>query len=386
MLPMLSKIKNKLRSHDVKIPNNMGFNKFTKDFDIIYKNLNLRGKVGIIFKLIHPEYSYIIKECKVDGKPLENLDQALVVKLYIEEKLIFKELKTLWNDTIKECGGNLITSESKELALIFIEEYVKKLNCIVDWDKKYKSQLTLLLGKISVPENINWYKTDTYNYLIKCVQCIKKIDEYNNLKAYIEVLKKLILTTGKLKELNEAIETLDTSRIRVVLSKIESFKSIKNRFLELDKLVDRLKAVCPIAAEKIISRSGVCEDDFKDWKNSWKWAKWNSLLKDIYDLNFDLIEKDIEAEKIKEKHIIKEIVAKKTWYNQIIRTTESQKRSLFTWMEAIKRIGKGTGKQAAKYRKIAQKEMENCKDVIPVWIMPINKVMENLKLTIIYLM
>ncbi len=50
-------------------------------------------------------------------------------------------------------------------------------------------------------------------------------------------------------------------------------------------------------------------------------------------------------------------------------------------MEAIKRIGKGTGTQAVKYRKIAQREMENCKDVIPVWIMPINRVMENLKLT-----
>jgi superfamily I DNA and/or RNA helicase len=118
-----------------------------------------------------------------------------------------------------------------------------------------------------------------------------------------------------------------------------------------------------------------------DWEKAWKWTKWNNILCEIQEVDLEALEKNIAQQKIKEKYIIKELVSKKSWLNQIERTTEAQKRSLFTWMEAIKRIGKGTGTQAVKYRKIAQKEMENCKDVIPVWIMPINRVMENLKLT-----
>ena len=118
-----------------------------------------------------------------------------------------------------------------------------------------------------------------------------------------------------------------------------------------------------------------------DWEKAWKWRKWNDFLCELEEVDVEALEKNIAQEKIKEKYIIGELVSKRSWFNQIERTTEAQKRSLFTWMEAIKRIGKGTGTQAVKYRKIAQKEMENCKDVIPVWIMPINRVMENLKLT-----
>jgi superfamily I DNA and/or RNA helicase len=122
-------------------------------------------------------------------------------------------------------------------------------------------------------------------------------------------------------------------------------------------------------------------DENLNWAKAWQWKKWNDFLSKLAEVDVDAIEKSITQEKIKEKIIVRELVSKKSWFNQIERTTEVQKRSLFTWMEAIKRIGKGTGTQAVKYRKIAQKEMENCKDVIPVWIMPINRVMENLKLT-----
>ena len=378
---MLGKIKNELRTHKIELPKNIEFNKFNKDFEVLYENLNLRGRVGMIFKLIHPEYNYIIKECKVDDRPLETSDQALIVKLYIQEKLIFKELKTLWNNIIKEYGGRVITSEGKELGLIFIEEYAKKLNNIVNWDKKYKSQITLILGKISAPENIDWHRKDTYDYLIKSIQCIKKLDEYNNLKAYIEVLKKLVLTTGKVSELNEAIEALDISRIRIALNKIESFNRIKNKALELDKLLNKLRIICPITTEKVISKWGECGENFKDWKNAWKWAKWHSLLKDVCNSNLDLIEASIEEEKRREKILVEQIVAKKTWYSQILRTSESEKRSLFSWMQAVKRIGKGTGKMVSEYRKIAQNEMEKCKEAIPVWIMPLNRVIENVRIS-----
>ncbi|WP_242851429.1 hypothetical protein [Clostridium sp. DMHC 10] len=61
-------------------------------------------------------------------------------------------------------------------------------------------------------------------------------------------------------------------------------------------------------------------------------------------------------------------------------TTDIQKRSLYAWLQAVKRIGKGRGKFALKYRNMAQREMEKCKDCIPVWIMPLNKVIENIKL------
>lgn len=378
---VLGKIRNELRNHSVKLPNKVDIDKLNKDFDILYENINSKKKIGKFFRIIHPEFNYIINECIVDYKPLETLDQAFILKLYIQERLIVRDLTTLWNNTIKEYEGEISETYKNNLQMIKIEQYIKHLNSIVQWDKNYKREVIAALGKISISVNIDWYKKETYDYLIEGVKCIKKIDEFNNLKAYIDVLKKLILSTGKLEQLYDAVEEMNLVKINDALKEIDNFKIIKSKFIELDNLIGKLEEACPNTVKKILNQWENAESFFKNWSSAWKWAEWSALLKDVHKLNIDSIEEAISEEKRREKMLIKELVAKRTWYNQILKTTESEKRSLFAWMQAVKRIGKGTGKMASNYRRIAQDEMEKCKRIIPVWIMPLNRVIENIKLS-----
>lgn len=380
-MSILKKIRKNLKNHNVVIPGYVDIYKLNDDFNGLYESLILRGRVGKIFKLIHPKYNYIIKECKVNHQPLENREQASLVKLYIQEKIILRELKVLWNNTVKEHGGKILTVEVKDLELIIIEEYIKKLNIMVNWDKDYKSRILVMLGKILIPENIDWYKKNTYDYLIDCVQSIKSIEEYNKLRASIQITKKLIFHTGKLGELYDGVDELDINKIKVALNKIERINMLKDKFLQIDSLTEKLSRVCPNTLDKIINRWDIGEDTFNSWLYAWRWANWNSLLKELQDLNPNFIIKSIEEEKKIEKRLIKEIVVKKAVYNQLLKTSECEKRSLFAWMQAMKKIGKGTGRMVSEYRKIAQNEMEICKNVIPVWIMPLNKVIENIKLS-----
>ena len=46
------------------------------------------------------------------------------------------------------------------------------------------------------------------------------------------------------------------------------------------------------------------------------------------------------------------------------------------WKHAVDRLGKGTGKNAAKWSAEAQKHMKNAKNAIPTWIMPLYRVSE----------
>ncbi|WP_243186808.1 AAA domain-containing protein [Clostridium muellerianum] len=379
-LLMLSKDKNKLKNYNIEIPSDVDIDKLSKDFDVVYNNFNSKGKIKKIFRIIHSEYNYIFTQCKVNSIEIENLDQASVLKVYIHQQKVTKDLKILWNDIAKEYGDSSQGCK-EELEVINVEQNIKKLNSIIDWDVKCKSKIISLLGRISVPEDINWHTSKSYGYLIECVQAIKKMDEYNELKAYIEVLKKLILSTDKLDELYNAIELMDVKKIREQSKKIEYFKVIKSDFVKLDEFINRIAKVCPITAGKIIDSWEHGLKSFEDFECAWKWCEWNSLLKDVYKLNLEFIEEAIEENRRREKIIIRDIVSKKTWYNQILRTTEAEKRSLFAWLQAIKRIGKGTGKMVSEYRKIAQDEMEKCKETIPVWIMPMNRVIENIKLS-----
>lgn len=56
---------------------------------------------------------------------------------------------------------------------------------------------------------------------------------------------------------------------------------------------------------------------------------------------------------------------------------DAQRRALETWLTAIKRIGKGTGKNAPRFQAAAREALPAAMGSVPIWIMPIYRVMEN---------
>ena len=71
------------------------------------------------------------------------------------------------------------------------------------------------------------------------------------------------------------------------------------------------------------------------------------------------------------------LVEKQAWAAQARRTTLAQRQALTGWMQLNKRAGKRTGKRAPKFMAEARKLMPVCQTAVPVWIMPINRVVEN---------
>jgi hypothetical protein len=104
----------------VEIPKDINMDKFIEKFNALYNSLNDGGKISKLFIMLHSEYNYILDNCKVDGKPLKTMSQAMTVKLYTQQEQIFKELKAIWNNTIKDYGGKIINANMKETDLISI--------------------------------------------------------------------------------------------------------------------------------------------------------------------------------------------------------------------------------------------------------------------------
>ena len=61
--------------------------------------------------------------------------------------------------------------------------------------------------------------------------------------------------------------------------------------------------------------------------------------------------------------------------------TEHERQHLEAWKMAMGRVGKGTGKYAAKHRRAARENMDQCRSAIPAWIMPICRVAETVRAT-----
>ena len=82
------------------------------------------------------------------------------------------------------------------------------------------------------------------------------------------------------------------------------------------------------------------------------------------------------------KKVTLELVEKKSWYHVLCFIEKKENllvsQALRGWEQTIQKIGKGTGKNAALYRKQAKEKMAVCQKAVPAWIMPINKVIDTL--------
>ena len=73
-----------------------------------------------------------------------------------------------------------------------------------------------------------------------------------------------------------------------------------------------------------------------------------------------------------------EIVAKRAWLRIAESASQKDQAALQAYLNAIKSIGKGTGKRAVRYRQEARRAAQQAYSVVPCWIMTHLRVSESL--------
>ena len=378
LITELSEIQRRLTVHKVQVPSIDDFNKFKIDFEYIHDVIRTRGKITKVFRVMHSEYAYILNNCFVDSEPITSRNEAEILSIYIKKLTLEEEFKSLWNSTMKEYGAFEIKNFGAN-SMMVLEESVKALGRIIDWNMDFKSKIINILGQIAFFNKINWYDGKTYSYLKNGIISLKYTNEYKEDKVYINNVKKLCNSVSQLQELGSNLEKMDIDAIKENYKEVVRLKELSKSIQEINLYMKKLEDNAPIFSMMLYESKD--RSNFKELNMAWKWRQYSSILEKVHKIRPELIERLLKEEKDKEKLLIKELVAKKSWYNQINNTTDNQKRSLYAWLQAVKKIGRGKGKFTDKYRSMAQKEMEVCKDCIPVWIMPLNKVIENIKIS-----
>ncbi|MGH2897300.1 MAG: DEAD/DEAH box helicase, partial [Solirubrobacteraceae bacterium] len=67
----------------------------------------------------------------------------------------------------------------------------------------------------------------------------------------------------------------------------------------------------------------------------------------------------------------------RAWRSQFARTALKQQQALSGWLALHKKIGKGTGKRVGRLKEEARKTLVECRGAVPVWIMPLSRVVES---------
>lgn len=166
--------------------------------------------------------------------------------------------------------------------------------------------------------------------------------------------------------------TLAYERLNMLWHKIDSFKK-RNADLK------RLELAAPAWSDAIRNRL-LQHGEMKmpgDPEKAWLYKQFVQELEHRSRISMKELLKKIQTYREELKKITITLVEKKAWQERVKRTTLQQQSALQGWKLLMRQVGKGTGARAPRLLAEARKLMPICQTAVPVWIMPINRVVEN---------
>ena len=113
-----------------------------------------------------------------------------------------------------------------------------------------------------------------------------------------------------------------------------------------------------------------------DIRAAWRYRQWERRLSQLAQLDLDRLQDELKTVTEALFEVTAEYVEKRSWRAQLARTGLEQQQALNGWLGLHKKIGKGTGKHVPRLKQEAKRTLVECRSAVPVWIMPLSRVVE----------
>lgn len=184
------------------------------------------------------------------------------------------------------------------------------------------------------------------------------------------------------KEMIDSIKNRSLQHFNKKLSDYNHFQEVMQRDNTLNTIFSKLGKESPSLANSLEEyySNPEWEQRLNTWQKAFEWKQTKNWIGQFSMKSESSLSNQYNQIESKIKETIIKIGTAKAWINMLRSMTDTQSKHLKAWAKSVKSIGKGTGKNAARYRADAQKHMEQCIDAIPAWIMPLNQVYDNFEI------
>ncbi|MDX9697389.1 MAG: AAA domain-containing protein [Bacteroidales bacterium] len=336
---------------------------------------------GLTFKARKPflpkeikEKLYYIDEIRVNGSRCDTIVEFDIAVRDLEIQQDFNEISEIWDKEIPK--GNYF---NKFMYFKNICTEVAKLFDIIDQSEELRTDIEkfskLTVASFDKKIIVELIKKAEYNYLSHDLNIYEEI--INNAEIYLNQFNFHPIKT----KLLTALQQLDFSTYSHLLAELEELAERKKQYLNFVNFKARLGQVLPNLLISI--ESGTFSNSYiSRFQEALFFRHAQNEIIRLMDIDCEQqILNELSEFEHKEKKIIAKLASQKAWSSVVERLQQNRflRQHLDAWVMAVRKIGKtGKGKRAMKFRKIAQQEMEYCKDSVPCWIMPLYKVAETI--------
>ncbi|MCC6264843.1 MAG: AAA family ATPase [Bryobacterales bacterium] len=178
-------------------------------------------------------------------------------------------------------------------------------------------------------------------------------------------------------DLLSAIRCRDVNKFALCANTIQELDIQHSLLQKADKHLAELRTLLPQLAISLQQSCGELywEDRLLHIGEAWNWARAKGWLERY--IRKDDVPAIIKRTKQIEDEIndaVTLLASLHAWSFCFSRLKESHRRHMQAWQLSMRSLGKGTGKHAPRHRRQAQTHLNNCREAIPAWVMPLHRI------------
>ncbi|TCJ33789.1 AAA domain-containing protein [Parafrankia sp. BMG5.11] len=181
-------------------------------------------------------------------------------------------------------------------------------------------------------------------------------------------------------ELTDALRSRDLDAWARALEESARLRALRPAAHRRAELAERLATVAPRWAGLILADLGdptTCGDP-EQLAGLWRWRQAETWLDDLHSgADVPALQRRLDDATESVRRLVLEVARRSARLALANNLGPEQRQALTGWVQALSRIGKGTGRFAGRWRAEARGHMTEAMGAVPIWIMPIHRVMES---------
>ena len=350
------------------------------DATALREHLQRGGGLGV--GPIRPEPArrarYLVDRVRVNGAPCRDFAKLarLIGWAYVHDRLA--RLDAAWAPYRQPGGGG---------AALRCAEYADVASTLEDVLRLEAATTAAVEAGAAVPglDAPAWEDDSALTALLQAVEAATRERRLEAIRARLDEVR---AATGSVHEaelaLRVAVDERDALGYGLRLPALRRLAARRDGLLRRRELGDRLRGAAPRLAARLAATANDPGWDARlaAFRAAWAWARADAWLTAQADPTLvSRLERDLDDARQRIERATRALAAELAWAHCLNRLSERERAHLQTWEEAVRKIGKGTGKHAARWRHQAREAMHGCRSAIPAWIMPIFKVAETVDMT-----
>jgi very-short-patch-repair endonuclease len=366
----------------------------------ILAHLEGGGKLGSLTLFTHKTWSQFLEQTKVNNTRPNLAEHFHALRQLFRLKGLREDLSARWDRQVATLGAPRSSEMGPETEKTLMQYCDSIENCLswqertmlplqqrlegigFRWDK-FLAEQPAVVGSDGELTRIHIAVTDALlpilNSRFKKLRLLQLEEELCDLKSRVKLAARVAKASKVIGQFMAAVSEENCHRYREAYDSLLELKS-KQADLGLRRtLLAKLETAAPAWAGAIGNRAGVHGkgEPPRDASSAWTWRQLNDELDRRAELSFEVLQ--AQSEKLREqlRRVTVELIDKRSWASQARRTSSRQRQALVGWLDTIRRIGKGHGLRVSLLRSEAARKMSECRGAVPVWVMPLSRVVEN---------